>query len=147
MSSIQPSPLLTFGLRLDGVLSFVAAAISLATAHLLQVAVGTSLAAVHAVAVFALVYGVLIGYASTRAALDARLVWAVVIGNAGWAIGSVVLTNSNWIAPNGLGQAVLLGQAALVTLFVVLQYLGLKRSLRKRLETSARPHTTATSNY
>jgi len=147
MYSIQPSPLLTFGLRIDGVGSFAAAAISLATAQALQVAVGTSMAAVQAVAIFMLVYGLLIGYASTRSALDSRLVWAVVVGNAGWVIGSVLLTYSSWITPNGLGQAVLLGQAALVAVFVVLQYLGLKRSLRQRGESSAHTHIVAASKY
>ncbi|MGQ0802118.1 MAG: hypothetical protein ACT4NL_18635 [Pseudomarimonas sp.] len=146
MSSIQPSPLLAFGLRLDGVGSFVAAALSLAMAPVLQAAVGTSLSAVQAVAMFTLVYGLLIGYTSTRTRLTTWLVWAVVIGNAGWVLGSVLLTYSNWIRPNGLGQAVLLGQATLVALFVVIQYLGLKRSLRQHRGSSGHANVAATSN-
>jgi hypothetical protein len=63
----------------------------------------------------------------SRAALPRWIVWAVAIGNAAWAIESVLLLPSGWVRPTGLGIAFVLFQAAAVALFAALRFTGLRR--------------------
>ena len=44
-----------------------------------------------------------------------------------YALASIVLPFSGWIAPNALGVAVILAQAVAVGVFAELQYMGLRR--------------------
>jgi hypothetical protein len=47
--------------------------------------------------------------------------------NATWVAGSVLLPPSGWIAPNGLGYALLIGQALAVAVLAQMQYIGLQK--------------------
>lgn len=55
-------------------------------------------------------------------------VWAVLAINALWVVDSLVLLITGVVAPSLLGQVFIIGQAALVLLFLELEWLGLKRS-------------------
>ena len=55
------------------------------------------------------------------------LVWLVVVGNAGWAAASLILLFSGLVAPNAIGVAVVVAQAAAVALFAELQFMGQRR--------------------
>jgi hypothetical protein len=52
----------------------------------------------------------------------------VVAGNAAWALASIGLLFSGWVAPNLLGEATVAMQAITVGVFAELQYVGLRRS-------------------
>jgi hypothetical protein len=52
----------------------------------------------------------------------------VIAMNATWVAGSVLLPPSGWIAPNGLGYALLIGQALAVAVLAQMQYIGLQKS-------------------
>ncbi|MEX0760440.1 MAG: hypothetical protein WD100_12745, partial [Tistlia sp.] len=54
--------------------------------------------------------------------------WLVVLGNLGWVAGSLVLPLAGWTAPNGLGLAFLLVQAAAVALLAALEALALRHT-------------------
>lgn len=128
MYNVTVSPLLRFALRLDGVVSFGAGVVtSIGCASLVGV-LGAPAHVIFAIGVFMLGYGAAIGWLSTRPRIDQRLVWIVVVGNLIWAIDSVLLAGSDWIAPTALGTALILGQAALVAGFSTLQFLGLRQS-------------------
>lgn len=60
----------------------------------------------------------------TRTTAPAR---AVMVANIAWAAGSVALVAGPWVAPNALGIAFVMAQAAAVAGLALLQYLGLKR--------------------
>ena len=74
------------------------------------------------------IYGVTIGWVSTRNRIDTRLLWVVIIGNLVWAIDTALLGVSGWISPQTLGLVLLLAQALAVAVFAELQYLGLRQS-------------------
>jgi hypothetical protein len=73
-------------------------------------------------------YAVLVAVLASRATLPRPAVWAVIAYNALWAVDSLVLLRTGWIAPTLLGEAFVIFQAAVVGLFAALQYLGLRRS-------------------
>lgn len=56
-------------------------------------------------------------------------VWAIIAYNAMWAVDSILLLLSGWIAPNALGTAFILAQALVVGVLAQLQYFGLRRSV------------------
>ena len=85
-------------------------------------------AGVVAVGSFCLMYAAVIGRMAQRARLPRWSVWAVVIGNALWAVDSVLLVSVDLLSPNEWGRMFILLQAALVFGFAEWQYLGLKRS-------------------
>lgn len=83
---------------------------------------------VMAVGLFCLAYAAVIGRMARRSTLPRWSVWVVVIGNALWAVDSVLLVSLDLLSPNALGRIFILSQAALVFGFAEWQYLGLKRS-------------------
>lgn len=68
-----------------------------------------------------------VGLPTRRAAPPRGLAWAVVAVNEAWVVASVALLLGPWVAPSGLGVAFVLGQAAVVAVFAVLQALALRR--------------------
>ena len=74
-------------------------------------------------------YVLFVIYAATRPAIPRGAVWTIVVANALWAIASVLLLLSGWVAPNALGVAFVLVQAGVVALLGQLQYMGLRRPL------------------
>ena len=56
-------------------------------------------------------------------------VWLVIIGNALWAAGSVLLLFGSMIAPNALGYVFIAAQAAAVAVLAELEYFGLRQTL------------------
>jgi hypothetical protein len=73
-------------------------------------------------------YAALIGYLSRRETLPRWSVFAVIVCNVLWALDSVLLTFSGWIAPTALGYAFIMMQAIVVFAFAEMQYVGLRRS-------------------
>jgi hypothetical protein len=55
-------------------------------------------------------------------------VWLVIFGNIGWVIGSLFLLVPGTIAPNGLGYAFLIIQAAAVVVLTELEIMGVRRA-------------------
>jgi hypothetical protein len=74
-------------------------------------------------------YVLFVIYTATRPAIPRAAVWAIVVANATWAIASVLLLLSGWVAPNALGVAFVLVQAGVVALLGQLQYMGLRHPL------------------
>ena len=128
MYTLTASPLLRFALRLDGVASMVAGIATCAGFASLSGVLGAPASGVLALGAFMLAYGAAMSWLSTRARIDQRLVWIVAVGNLIWAIASVPLAGSDWIAPTTFGLALILGQAVAVAGFAALQYLGLRQS-------------------
>ncbi|MGF1629030.1 MAG: hypothetical protein ACFCUT_06135 [Kiloniellaceae bacterium] len=50
----------------------------------------------------------------------------VILGNAAWAVASLALLLSGWVAPNGLGIALVAGQALAVAALAVLEHAALR---------------------
>ena len=74
-------------------------------------------------------YVLFVVYTATRSEIPRGAVTLIIIANALWAIASVAVLLSGWVAPNALGIAFVLAQAAVVALLGELQYVGLRRPL------------------
>jgi hypothetical protein len=94
--------LVTFGAGLSGVLNLPAPLLQQASMVLLP-------------------FALLLAFLSTRARLPRAAVWAVIVGNAIWAIDSIVLLFTGWVQPSLLGYL-------FVALMVELEYIGLRKS-------------------
>lgn len=68
---------------------------------------------------------VVLGLLARQKLPSRNAIWAVVAINAMWAIDSLVLLVSGWVAPNTLGTVFILSQAGVVGAFAVLQALTL----------------------
>jgi hypothetical protein len=127
---ILVSPLLRLALRLDALISLAAGAATLALPSSVAAEVGAPSAAVTAVGVFMLGYGLLAGVLGACRRLPRWLVLVVVVGNAVWAIDSLLLFATGWIGPSPFGVALIVAQAVLVAFLSALQGAGLRRSER-----------------
>ncbi|MEW6129658.1 MAG: hypothetical protein AB1757_21640 [Acidobacteriota bacterium] len=74
-------------------------------------------------------FAALLIYLATRQHLQRPIIWAIISGNALWAIDSILLLFTNWVAPTALGYGFIIAQAMLVAVFAEAQYFGLKKSL------------------
>lgn len=77
---------------------------------------------------FLLVYAAVVGFISTRSPLPRPLVWALVMGNLGWAAACAGLLFSGQVAPSLLGTAYVVLQALTVAVLAELQFFGLRRA-------------------
>ncbi|MEK8051536.1 hypothetical protein AACH10_14905 [Ideonella sp. DXS22W] len=128
MRSVLPSPLLRGAFVLDAVVSAAAGVLQLAPGARMVAWLGLPAPLLTETGVFLLAYaGALLLLARSRT-LWAPLVQAVVLGNAGWALGCVLALLLGWLAPTALGTAWLLLQAVAVLAFAAAEGLGLARS-------------------
>jgi hypothetical protein len=72
-------------------------------------------------------WGAFVAWVAGRHPPGRRVVLAVVVVNALWAVDSLVLLVSSWVAPNALGVAVVLVQAAATAGLAAVQALALPR--------------------
>lgn len=77
---------------------------------------------------FLLVYGAFVGFLATRDPVPRPVVWLLVAGNLGWALGCVALLASGALPLTGLGQGYVLMQALTVAVLAELQWFGLRRA-------------------
>ena len=77
---------------------------------------------------FLLAYAATVAFIATRDPLPRPVVWLLVAGNLGWALGCAALLASGWIEPTGLGQAWIAVQAITVAVLAQLQWAGLRRA-------------------
>ena len=72
---------------------------------------------------------IFIGLVGTRETLAPPAVWVVIVGNALWVAGSLLLLFGGMIAPNVLGYVFIGAQAAAVAVLAELEYFGLRQTL------------------
>ncbi|MCO6418800.1 hypothetical protein JYK14_21945 [Siccirubricoccus sp. KC 17139] len=75
---------------------------------------------------FLLLAGAALAWMASRSALPRWLLWVVILGNALWALDSLLLLPLGWVAPNLLGEIFLVVQALFVALLAMLEYRGLQ---------------------
>ena len=77
---------------------------------------------------FLIAYTALVGWLASRNAVPKALVMLVVAGNAVWTLASIALLFSGAVAPNVLGELMVVAQAIATGVFAELQYVCLRRS-------------------
>jgi len=73
-------------------------------------------------------FAAFVGFLASRAVPYRGAVWFVIALNVLWAIDSIVLLLTGWVAPSALGYTFVLAQAAFVALMADLEYVGLRKS-------------------
>ena len=126
MSLFRMSSFLRRVLLADALMSGAAGLLMLLGAGLLTQTLDLPATLLRTAGLILLPYAAFVVYVANRS--QRVLVWAVILINALWAIDSVVLLLSGWVAPNALGYAFVLVQAVAVAVFAELEYVGLRRS-------------------
>ncbi|MBV9791250.1 MAG: hypothetical protein JOZ51_23850 [Chloroflexi bacterium] len=126
MSLFRMSSFLRRVLLADALMSGAAGLLMLLGAGVLTQTLDLPATLLRSAGLILLSYAAFVVYVANRS--QRAMVWAVILINALWAIDSVVLLLSGWVAPNALGYAFVLVQAVAVAVFAELEYVGLRRS-------------------
>src|SRR5687768_1366322 len=121
-----PSTLLRRALLADALASGLSGALLTFDAEPLSAWLGLPQALLQTAGIVSLAYAVLVAWLGTRDALWRPAVWAVIVGNVAWALGSLELLFT--LNPSSLGMAYVIAQGLLVAVFAELQFIGLRRS-------------------
>jgi hypothetical protein len=128
MKSIQSSIFLRRVLLLDAVSCGAMGVLLLAGGGALTGVLNLPAELLNEAGIVLLPFALLLAFLGTRARLMRAVLWAVIVGNAIWAIDSVLLLLSGWVEPSVLGYIFVAGQAAFVALMATLEFIGLRRS-------------------
>jgi hypothetical protein len=127
MTSIRPSIFLRRALLADAIASGASAALMIAGANILDTLLALPSALLQEAGLVLVPFVAFVAWLGTREFVMPAAVWAVIIVNTMWAVGSGLLLVSGLVAPSLLGYAFVLAQALVVALFAELQYVGLRK--------------------
>jgi hypothetical protein len=111
----------------DALISGATGLLMLAGSGLLEGLLGVPSALLRYAGATLLPFALAVAWLARRDELSTAGVWAVIAANALWAVDSVVLLFTGWVAPTALGYGFILFQAIAVAGFAELQYVGLRR--------------------
>ena len=124
----QPASLLRLALLADAAVSGATGLVMMAGAGYVDGLLGVPSAVLRYAGLSLLPFAALVVFVATRERISRPAAWAIVAYNALWAVDSVVLMASGWIAPTALGYAFIAFQAVIVAAFAELQYVALRKT-------------------
>ncbi len=113
----------------DAIISGTTGLIMLVFAESLNGLLGVPVALLRYSGISLLPFAALLIYLSTRKNLSRQAIWVIIACNVLWAIDSILLLLTNWVAPTALGYTFIIAQALIVALLAEAQYVGLKKSV------------------
>lgn len=125
---MTPSPFLRFALVGDAIASGATGFLLAGGAGFLTNILGLQESLLRYAGLFLLPYAAFVGYVGTRAALPKGMIWAIIIANSVWAVGSILLLLGGWVSPTMPGSAFVVAQALVVAGFAEAQWIGLRKS-------------------
>lgn len=128
MTILQPSPFLRQALLADAVTSGACGCLMLLGAGFLTGMLGLPGPLLKTSGALLIPYGGLVAYLGTRHALPRVVVSAIILGNAIWAVDSLLLLVSGWVEPTRAGTVFVVAQALAVALYAELQVMGMRLS-------------------
>jgi hypothetical protein len=128
MTSIRASSLLRRVLVVDAVSSGALGVAMIAFAELFASLLQLPVELVSEAGIVLLPFAAFVGFVASRPEPTRIAVWIIIALNAVWVVDSIMLLFTGWVAPNGLGYAVVIAQAAAVLVLADLEYMGLRRS-------------------
>ncbi len=128
MNTLNASPLLRRALLADGLVGLATGSLLVLLADWYANLLALPADLLYAAGLALLPLGLFLAWLGCQERINRLLVWAVIAINALWVIDSLALLFAGWVSPNLLGQVFVIGQAALVLLFLELELIGLKRS-------------------
>jgi hypothetical protein len=129
MTSIRASSLLRRVLIIDAVFSGVSGVAMIAFTGLIAGLLQLPVDLISEAGIVLLPFAAFVGFVASRSEPARLAVWAIIAINIVWAVDSIVLLFSGWVAPNALGYAFVIAQAAGVLVLADLEYMGVKRSI------------------
>ncbi|QRN97042.1 hypothetical protein JRI60_50175 [Archangium violaceum] len=120
--------LLSRALLADGVISGATGALMFAAASPLSQVLGLQSTLLRTAGISLLPFAALLVYLALRPRVPRPLVWGIVGYNLLWAIDSLLLLTTGWVAPTLWGYLFTGVQALAVAVFAGLQYAGLRHS-------------------
>ena len=126
--SYAQNTFLRYALLADAIASGATGLLLIAGAGLLEGLLNIPVALSREAGLVLIPYVAFVAYVGTRETIMRNAVWAIIAANVLWAVASVALLASGWIAPNLLGVVFIAIQAAVVAVFGELQFVGLRRS-------------------
>lgn len=127
MSTFRLSPVLRRVLLADAVISGATGLLMFVGADVLMDALNLPAALLRSAGLVLLPYAAFVAFVAIQKDLHGAAVWAVIAINALWAINSLILLLSGWVAPNTLGYAFVVAQAIVVAVFAEPQYIAMRR--------------------
>jgi hypothetical protein len=128
MMSLNPPLFLRRVLLVDAAISAGTGVLLMRMAEPLAGLLGLPSALLFEAGLSLLPFAALVIYLATRSRLPRPFVWTVIACNALWAVDSIALLFTGWVAPTGLGITFVIAQAVLVLGFAELEYVGLRRA-------------------
>ena len=129
MSYARPNTFLRYTLLADALASGATGLLLIAGAGLLAGLLGLPAGLMREAGLVLVPYVAFVAYVGTRESISRPAVQAIVVCNALWAAGSLLLLVTDYVAPSALGYAFVIGQAAVVAVFGELQFVGLRRGV------------------
>ena len=128
MTSIRASALLRRVLIVDAVTSGASGIAMIAFAEVLANLLQLPVDLISEAGIVLLPFAAFVGFVASRSEPARFAVWAIIALNVVWFVDSIGLLFTGWVAPNTLGYAVVIAQAAGVLVLADLEYMGLRRS-------------------
>ena len=128
MTSIRASSLLRRVLIVDALSSGAMGVAMFALADLFANLLQLPVELVREAGIILLPFAAFVGFVASRREPARIAVWTIIALNAVWIVDSIVLLFTGWVAPNALGYAFVIAQAAVVLVLADFEYMGLKRS-------------------
>jgi hypothetical protein len=113
----------------DAAISGATGLLMLAGSGFLEALLGVPSALLRYAGAALLPFAVAVAWLARRDEVSPAGVWAVIAANALWAVDSVVLLFTGWVAPTMLGYGFIVFQAVVVAALAELQYVGLRRTV------------------
>ena len=123
-----PSPLLRKVLAADAIVTGLAGLVMVLAAIPLSTRYGLPVGLLRWAGMICLPFAAFDAWLATRERLQRPAVFFVVACNALWALDSVLLLLTGWVAPTALGTVFVVAQAVLTAVFAELELIGLRRS-------------------
>jgi hypothetical protein len=124
---LRQNTFLRYALLADAVASGATGLLMIAGAGLLEGLLGLPTALTREAGLVLVPYVAFVAWVGTRAAISRPAVQAIIVMNALWVVGSVLVLVGGFVAPTVLGYAFVIAQAVVVGVFAELQFIGLRR--------------------
>jgi len=129
MTEFRPSAFLRIILLVDAATCTAAGLLMLLGAGLLDMLLGLPVSLLRYAGASLLPFAAFIAFVATREYPARAAIWAIIIANVAWVIGSFELPFTGWITPTLLGTLFVTAQALAVAVLAALEYVGLRQSV------------------
>lgn len=128
MTLVRSSTLLRRSLAVDAAMSGAAGMLMATGAGALAAPLGLPASLLTYAGLALLPFAGLLAWLATRVEVPRAAIWAVIACNLVWAVESIALLLTGWVAPTILGHAFVIAQALAVAVITEFEFFGLRRS-------------------